>query len=238
MRDYKSIFEFLTIENPVAISPEKVKPPSGPPHDFVPAQLLPWEEFNMKTFRALYGERLIQEAQSNNRDLRKPRLEEDEQKVEDEATTKSLIDQWILPMTREALLDVRNELHPAMWTSKTSRRKDAKGKPLREKILRQDIATKSLCKVCREQDLESYWKTVERFPKEVKPYPLFNSNRVLSALTIEGYWDQARKTKGDELAIRQAYTYCIRYGCRYGCILSAHEAFIFRIKPLRQPIGL
>ncbi|KAJ4156018.1 hypothetical protein LMH87_001232 [Akanthomyces muscarius] len=31
---------------------------------------------------------------------------------------------------------------------------------------------------------------------------------------------------------RQAYTYCVEFNCRYGCILTTEEAFVFRIRPV------
>ena len=139
-------------------------------------------------------------------------------------------------MTKAALGVVRNELHPSVWSAETRQRRDEVSKPNQERQLIPDYGGISLCKTCQQDDIISYWKTRERFPKEIKPYPKFNSDGVLGRLK-EGCWDMSIQNKGEDLPIRQAYTYCIKSGCRYGCILSAHEAFIFRIKPLNQPAG-
>lgn len=37
--------------------------------------------------------------------------------------------------------------------------------------------------------------------------------------------------------VRQAYTYSIQHMCRYGCILTCNEAFIFRVKPRDEEPG-
>ena len=36
------------------------------------------------------------------------------------------------------------------------------------------------------------------------------------------------------MPIRQVYTYCTEHGCRYGCILTTEEAFVFRIRPREE----
>ncbi|KAF2971390.1 hypothetical protein GQX73_g2189 [Xylaria multiplex] len=79
-------------------------------------------------------------------------------------------------------------------------------------------------------------KSGERFPKEYKSACNWNSKSLRDGKYTNketGEW-----LEGVELAsnnniapIRQAYTYCVDYECRYGCILTTSEAFIFRIKP-------
>lgn len=231
-----SILHYLTIKNPEIESPESTRQPSNKPHEFIPKKLQPWEEFNMATFKSMYGTRLFQEARKEGRAFHKPWVFDHERIAHDEETTKHILGQWTIFMTKAALGIVRDELHPSIWSAETRQRREEGSKPNKDRQLIPDYGAISLCQTCQERDITSYWKTRERFPKEIKPYPKFNSDGVLGRLK-EGYWDVKIKNKGEDLPIRQAYTYCVKKGCRYGCILSAHEAFIFRIKPLQRPDG-
>ncbi|KAI1418994.1 hypothetical protein F5Y12DRAFT_721314 [Xylaria sp. FL1777] len=78
-------------------------------------------------------------------------------------------------------------------------------------------------------------KSGERFPKEYKPAANWNSKKLRDGDYTNketGEWLDVKFILEQNIApIRQAYTYCIDYGCRYGCILTTLEAFIFRIKP-------
>ncbi|KAI5920914.1 hypothetical protein F4810DRAFT_713110 [Camillea tinctor] len=82
----------------------------------------------------------------------------------------------------------------------------------------------------------------ERFPKEYKPAYKWNSQRLRDGLLtdkITGEWLRGMAQKNENAPLRQAYTYCVDYQCRYGCILTTEEAFIFRIKPRgREDTGI
>ena len=74
---------------------------------------------------------------------------------------------------------------------------------------------------------------VEQLPKEYKTVSKWNSS-VISEGKLVDETGKTRKGKGRSNnldPIRQIYTYCVNNGCRYGCILTTGEAFIFRIKP-------
>jgi hypothetical protein len=77
-------------------------------------------------------------------------------------------------------------------------------------------------------------KPGEMFPKEYKPASNWNSKALCNGECTDeetGKWLRGRIGKNANAPIRQAYTYCIDFQCRYGCILTTAEAFIFRIKP-------
>lgn len=76
----------------------------------------------------------------------------------------------------------------------------------------------------------------ERFPKEYKQYMLWSFDKVLKngLFDTDGAWTRGRENSVYAWPIRQAFSYSLKYRCRYGCIMSSHEAFIFRIKPIRQ----
>lgn len=80
-------------------------------------------------------------------------------------------------------------------------------------------------------------KARERFPKEYKPASNWNSQKLSDGLCTDeetGRWLEDEEENNDNAPIRQAYTYCVDYECRYGCILTTKEAFIFRIQPRKH----
>ncbi|KAI0812083.1 hypothetical protein GGR55DRAFT_703962 [Xylaria sp. FL0064] len=92
------------------------------------------------------------------------------------------------------------------------------------------------------QTISSELKFLERLLKDYKPALKWDS-RVLRRggefINDEGEWAAPGKSKQNKvLPIRQIYTYCVEWGCRYGCIISTQEAFIFRIKPRSVSPGL
>ncbi|TGJ78964.1 hypothetical protein E0Z10_g9805 [Xylaria hypoxylon] len=81
-------------------------------------------------------------------------------------------------------------------------------------------------------------KPGERFPKEYKPACNWSSKKLRDGNYTKkktGEWLEKIKPtllQNNNIApIRQAFSYCIDYGCRYGCILTTSEVFIFRIGP-------
>ncbi|CEJ86568.1 hypothetical protein VHEMI04143 [[Torrubiella] hemipterigena] len=76
----------------------------------------------------------------------------------------------------------------------------------------------------------------ERFPKEYKQYMRWSFDKVLEngIFDTNGVWTRGKQNSIYAWPIRQAFSYSLKYRCRYGCIVSSHEAFIFRIKPIRQ----
>lgn len=80
-------------------------------------------------------------------------------------------------------------------------------------------------------------KAPERFPKEYKPASNWNSKKLYDGLCTDeetGEWLENQEERNENAPIRQAYTYCVDFQCRYGCILTTKEAFIFRIQPRKH----
>jgi hypothetical protein len=234
---YTSILDYLTIENPRIVSPSSARPESNRERYFRPKRVLPWNDFSMSTFAEIYDRQLMEEAKKVRPDFHVPLIHEHECNVHDHNTTLHLIGQWNIAMTKVALNAVRSELHPSTWSGETRPRKEIQEARGEGRQLEADSSTISLCRTCQYNDSRSYWGTRERLPKEIKPFPKFSSTKALSRLDSDGYWTEEAANKGHEVPIKQAYTYCVNNGCRYGCILSASEAFIFRIGPLHKPEG-
>ena len=73
---------------------------------------------------------------------------------------------------------------------------------------------------------------VEQLPKEYKTASKWQSSNIFRDFIDEmGEWKQGTRRSNKAKPIEQIYTYCVNFGCRYGCILTTGEAFIFRIKP-------
>lgn len=75
---------------------------------------------------------------------------------------------------------------------------------------------------------------VERLPKDYKSSTKWRSWDALKDLLREdksGRWKGGQTNQPLAWPLRQAYTYCVEFGCRYGCILTTEEAFVFRIRP-------
>ncbi|KAH7304323.1 hypothetical protein B0I35DRAFT_363556 [Stachybotrys elegans] len=87
-----------------------------------------------------------------------------------------------------------------------------------------------------DSDTKLYTAGRERFPKEYKPAQKWKSSHLydLNLIDENGEWNDSKEFHNSAMPVRQAYSYCIQTMCRYGCILSCHEAFIFRIKPRRK----
>ena len=81
-------------------------------------------------------------------------------------------------------------------------------------------------------------QSVERLPKDYKTASKWNSEHLrVEFLDENGDWKEGATKDNYTMPIAQVYTYCLTSGCRYGCIVSTSEAFIFRIKPLETRPG-
>jgi hypothetical protein len=244
----ESIFDYLTIQNPDIAGLSAGRGNTSNQAFWRPKKLQEWTDFNMKVIRELFGGELMREASKTRPAFHVPRINEIQREVHDEATTWHLLEHWTVFTTMEALEAVRHTLHPATWKVSERKRAKPKGdKKRRSRVdtdhktkrtdyakLRVDVSTVPLCNVCRFSD--RHQGAEQRMPKEIKVYPKFLASRTLENLQ-DGFWDDENRNTDDEMPIRQAYTYCVTSGCRYGCILTAHEAFIFRISPLNPSHG-
>lgn len=73
---------------------------------------------------------------------------------------------------------------------------------------------------------------IERLPKDYKTSTKWRSWEALRRLTDKnGRLIRKEISKDPAYPFRQAYTYCVEFNCRYGCILTTEEAFVFQIRP-------
>lgn len=98
-------------------------------------------------------------------------------------------------------------------------------KKARKFDLRADAGTTLSCKENGDDCISSF---IERMPKEYKPSLKFQSSTLAEFINDEGRWLED-EVPNSLMPICQTFSTCILKGCRYGCILTTSEAFIFRI---------
>jgi len=230
----KSILEFLTTEN---CRVENQKPHSvnlTGRYSYQPQELKEWDEFSIQTMEEIYDGKLMEEARKKDcDDLFFPVLDPLDCTVNEETGTVNVLTKWTHTIVTRALRAVEKTLHPSIWVAKTGsinsieRNTTAKKKNKQASIpvtrLKPDAGAVAACKNS---------PPVERLPKEYKTASKWNSAQCIAQnLNENGEWMQSAARNNYVMPIRQIYTYCITLGCRYGCIISTTEAFIFRIGP-------
>ncbi|RSL57782.1 hypothetical protein CEP54_008106 [Fusarium duplospermum] len=256
-----SILEFLTHPNPtVSHRPPKRKTNSRNQKWHAPKQIKKWEEFHdFNVFKESFGGRLLEEARREGRDLPAyPNIDHEANCVErKEDDTIELYAIWNKSIVTAALRPIRQEFSAAIWSKGDPPSDDGLSEPpprpekqrqlpLREcsvegktpkmqslRGLRPDSgsALRNTSPCSGDSDPDSC--RLERFPKEYKPAEKWKSKWMteLPLINESGEWERGRSSHDLAWPIKQAYTYCIQNMCRYGCILTCHEAFIFRVRP-------
>jgi hypothetical protein len=243
----ESILEFLTAKNPEVEYPTpRNKSLTSRRNFYGPKQLKHWDEFNFETLEAIYEGSLISEACQKGSALPDfPYIvSEFDCIVDDESTTIHVLTKWNHTIVTAALVAVRQTFHPCIWMPKPRRSKESEpGTPTEQDTTKRekkrsprfstswkaDAGAVSSCQASASSQLSHR----ERLPKDYKTASKWNSLPISSGQLIDetGKWRLGKDRKNVAMPIRQVYTYCVDHGCRYGCILTTGEAFIFRIRP-------
>ncbi|KAJ4328226.1 hypothetical protein N0V84_001266 [Fusarium piperis] len=250
-----SIFELLTAKNPEVVHPEpETKSLTASPNFHWPKELRPWKEFDFKALEAVFAGSLLGDARRTGRSLPGyPTLFPDTDcVVTDEKSTTSLIIKWNETIVNTALMSIRNEFHPSIWNSKTRKHEKHEAEPQVNSRAKRKQPPRRSSQSHRVQKPRKRHISVrpdsgavhhalspdergspavqERFPKEYKTASKWCSEKFLRSGFIDkkGQMREELIQKNYFMPIRQAFTYCITHGCRYGCILTCGEAFIFR----------
>jgi hypothetical protein len=229
-----SIFDFLTIKNPIVRTPStsRIGPSTHDNFFFRPRKLMPWQEFNFSLLEEIFGGKLLTAAKQKVHNFSIPLVTMDEVVNITEKDTEDILNNWNKPIVTAALAAVDGLLHPCTWTSRSSyQSKNRRERP----NSRADGGATTLCTLCEAYSPESKPKLNERLPKVYKAAVSWSSPRSLALYDQDGLLDKYKVNSTLISPIQQAYTYCVLHGCRYGCILTTNEAFIFRIRPLEKP---
>ncbi|KAK7418165.1 hypothetical protein QQX98_004140 [Neonectria punicea] len=257
-----SLLEFLTHPNPtVSHLTPRSKTNTRHGKWYRPKQVKKWEGFHdFDVLKSSFRGRLIQAAIQGGRELPSypyvhPQVD---LTIREEEDTKSLFDKWNKSIVTAALDSIHGEFRPAMWSkgdlspgneesTPPSTPEKKRKQPPRESSAPAKRPKRQSARGLRHDSGSTAWDSRpagadsdgtscrrERFPKEYKPSGKWKSELVFESELINeaGEWERGQTTANLAWPIRQAFTYCIQSLCRYGCILTCHEAFIFRIKPL------
>lgn len=251
----ESIFELLTAKNPAVNYPKPTsKTNTSCPAWYTPRQLKHWDEFKFQALEAIYRGELMDQALRKSSNLPPyPYLKYDvDCVVDDEPTTIHLLTKWNHTIVT-ASLDAVKKFQPCNWVPKARttqleeigitgndiqqrqrlhpRRQSTRYERKKASVGMRPDAGGSL--PSSTDGMTDSSRRVESFPKEYKTASKWNSSVVLKKYLIEetGTWRPKSTRRNELMPIRQIYSYCVRNACRYGCILTTGEAFIFRIRP-------
>ncbi|KAI1033946.1 hypothetical protein LB503_011154 [Fusarium chuoi] len=239
----------------------KSKTNTRSPRYYYPRQIKKWEELeDVKILKDVFGGLLLKEACRRGRTLDPyPRLHSQADCIiRDEDDTRDLIHKWNKSIVTTALDPIQDSFHPVIWSkgdppsgkeafpSPPQQEEKKRHQPLRKgsskathtrlqslSRLRPDSGSIASSPVlCKVGDI-TISTCQERFPKEYKISTKWKSERIFNRGLVDdsGCFIKGKTNDNYAWPIRQAYTYCIQNMCRYGCILTAEEAFIFRIIP-------
>jgi hypothetical protein len=143
-----------------------------------------------------------------------------------EPQTSSILIKWSHTILDASLNSVKDTLHPALWVPEAGETNWTRPRKINRKP---DAGAVAACEKDKRERLPKDYKVAKKWKsRDLHEKPLIDSN---------GMWFEGTKESNAAMPIRQAFTYCVASGCRYGCILSTEEAFIFRIKPRTSPKG-
>lgn len=236
-------------------------------HLHCPRQIKKWKDFpTFRSLDNAFGGRLLRAALQEGRNLPPyPTIYPEIHCVlRDEEDTKGLLHKWNESIVNAALRPIQHEFHAAIWRrGDAPTNMEPCEPPPREEAVRMqpqrqcsDKARKpkmhSLGRLkpdsgtsCPKPAPPGSYPTAttffcqERFPKEYKPATKWRSEWLEDPrlLNQAGLWKKGQMNDNVAWPIRQAFSYCIKDLCRYGCILTCYEAFIFRVQPLDECPG-
>ncbi|KAI1360579.1 hypothetical protein F5Y08DRAFT_348683 [Xylaria arbuscula] len=212
----------------VILSPDS-NPDTHNPDFYWPREVRKWDESHFENLEKIYEGQLMNAARAPRHALpHYPSILAKDCRIEDEPMTTCLISKWNDSIVSIALEAVKDELNPCIWVQKAS--KPDRSVHIHKVTLRPDAGAYSI----HEQD---HGTKKERFPKDYKCARSWNSLKIRNGEYVDrltGEWRPGRIHRNDNMPIRQAYTYSVKFGCRYGCLLTTEEAFVFRIRPRDQ----
>jgi hypothetical protein len=253
-----SVLEYLDIKNPRIKYTGQRKYSIGDDSHLLlcPTQLQPWHEFNFDTIESIYKGALWRAAYEQNfSGPAYPTLSDQDCLITSEYTTACLITKWNGRIVQHALGHSGNQFNSCKWNAprnpgdkRTSifkyfcREEPSISTPQADsEITTSGVKTRhnaDTTLTCPTNGASCPCSSIERLPKEYVLGSMWNSRDAIShGVTKMGQVKSSKRLSDKMYPIRKAYTYCARFGCRYGCILSTEEAFIFRIRPLSSQPG-
>lgn len=248
-----SIFQFLTHPNPPIVHPESSNWGNTTKGNYlIPARMKKWEDFDIRCLEKIGKGRLHEEVHRANRSLPYPALTDlDDAEVNGEPGTREVFSSWNRKVVTTALKTVDDIFNTVVWRVDGNRVNAHILSPPEVGVERVQPSRESSVEARRPPRSKATWfrtdsgsairgSGVERFVKEYKCGSHWTSDEFFAREPLDenGFW---KKEKGAHRRwawpVRQAYTYCVKQNCRYGCILSCKEAFVFRISAIKRNEG-
>lgn len=242
-----TILEFLTHQNPEVrhLSPNSSTTTRNDSF-YWPKETKPWDQFeNFDVFKSAFRGRLYKAAiRKSERKFHYPYYKgEVDLNIRDEKKTRSLVDKWNHTIVTQALEEV-DEFKPSYWANddpnKSTKKPEMSSSPASggdSSSRHRRVPDAGSIMLYGDTDQSPDAESRERFPKEYKPAGKWSSTQSIQQNLLGRHrrshkWGRDLIRKKQAWPIRQAFTYCIDTMCRYGCILTCKEAFIFRVKPI------
>ncbi|VUC34644.1 unnamed protein product [Clonostachys rosea] len=254
-----SILELLTCRNPtVHHTGPKSKTNTTNRHYHFPTQVREWEELqDFDVLAKVFGGELLKEA-LQARKLHPPlvRNKDNLRLGSDEPNNRQLIEKWNQEVVMSAIDPIKGRFHPVIWEKgeapddadceyespeppekqreQPGRKCTPKSTPRRKHSyagFKPDSGSVS-SNPTSEKDAKK-----EKFVKEYKVATKWKSRwiRERGLVNESGKWNKEMSRRNPAgLPVIQTFTYCVQNMCRYGCILTCEEAFIFRVRPIAE----
>lgn len=220
-----------------------------------PARLQEWEDFNFETLKELNLLDLIREARTGLSGP--PYLGRGERFVKAEPQTLHILTKWSHSIVQAGLDAVEKKIPTCTWNAAVTKEDKAssthqstpaptesspscpptpskKGQHTNKRGRKRPRFNPDggATAICRTHGISCPASEVELLPKDYKPSTKWKSKQVLQKFIKEdGSWIKGATRNSMTLPIQQAFTYSVEFGCRYGCVLTTEEAFIFRVRP-------
>ncbi|VUC21325.1 unnamed protein product, partial [Clonostachys rosea] len=261
METYSTIFKLLTCpnptvqqENPRAGIPMKTKGMSNTTSKkyYTPKQIIKWEEFeNLQCLREAFGGELFAEAHREGRQFRVPLIRPTDCRVDSEKRATELFNKWNKEIVMTALDPILDTFRPAIWAQGDNitgivmdapkpQVESTRKQPVRSCVPKRPSSVRNLLDRLEPDSgsVPSHPSSPEeigkeKFLKEFKMAAKWKSRWIFQKQIVDetGLWMKDGTRQSAAWPIRQTFTYCVKYSCRYACIITCEEVFIFRVRP-------
>ncbi|CAH0057086.1 unnamed protein product [Clonostachys solani] len=258
-----TIFQFLTYPNPTVdqggheTEGKNKRLANTINRNYVnPVRVVEWTEMkDLRVFREVFGGKLFEEAHREGRELQRPRVRPQDCIVISRKQTNELLNKWNKEIIMEALDPILETYRPLIWAQgegldgvtlrapQSHPRKtqvqsaQASGPKTRKyKRISLDRLNPDSGSIASYPDSPSE-KGQEKFLKVYKLATKWKSHWMKERGVIDESGSWLGLNNSTSWPIKQAFTYCVKFLCRYGCIITCEEAFLFRVRPLDENPG-
>ncbi|VUC26663.1 unnamed protein product [Clonostachys rosea] len=257
----KSILELLTHPNPATVHRELNSSTLSSCASWqYPKRIIKWTDFqDLQILKQAFGGRLYQEACHEREGFRCfPEIFDQEKTISSEDEVRDLTVRWHKAIILAGHKPIAEEFHPLLWVKgdrlktkdvssplaasrgkrKQPQRSASNNRVKRLKLLSRNPNPDSGAISPSTNDDPNSENTEkpreEKFPMELKMGAKWKSEYLKPLLEKDGAFKENKHKSNAAMPIRQAFTYSVEYLCRYGCIMTDREVFLFQISSLDE----